>query len=86
MLSGFVCTALIALALAACGMTSATTESIRKTFPAIQAKQDDTKCQSLGFKPGTEGYQQCRFRLKTHGSYDRFCERGEIAAAHGTDV
>jgi len=69
-LSGFVCTALIALALAACGLASTTTESIRRAFPAIQAKQDDTKCQSLGFKPGTEGYKQCRLRLKTHGSYE----------------
>ena len=66
---GFVGT-LIAQALVACGVGSTTTKSIRKSFPAIQARQDDTKCRSLGFNPGTEGYKQCRLRLKTQGSHD----------------
>ena len=65
MLFGFVGTALIAQALVACGVGSTTKESIRRTFPAIQARQDDTKCRSLGFNLGTEGYKQCRLRLKT---------------------
>jgi hypothetical protein len=67
-LFGFVGTALIALALVACGLGSTTTESIGRAFPAIKARHDDTKCRSAGFNPGTEGYKQCRLRLKTHGS------------------
>ena len=67
---GFVGTALIAQALVACGVGSTTTESIRNTFPALQARHHDTKCRSLGFNPGTEGYKQCRLRLKIQGSHE----------------
>ena len=42
----------------------------RNASPLIQARQHDTKCRSLGFNPGTEGYKQCRLRLKMYGSHD----------------
>ena len=77
-LFGFVGT-LITQALVACGVGSTTTESIRERFPAIQARQHDTKCRSLGFNPGTEGYKQCRLRLKIKDHTNRSCEPSSMS-------
>ena len=64
-LSGAICTSLIVLMLPACGVASRTTAGLQNTYSnifvsgevrAAKLRQaDDAKCQSLGFKPGTDG-------------------------------
>lgn len=59
---------LIVLALAACGGT--TTGALSNMFETKEvraarlAQEDDAKCKSLGFKPGTEPYGNCRLQLE----------------------
>jgi hypothetical protein len=75
-----VCTGLVAMALPGCGALNTSTGSVQSTFRSIveskearaarQAKADDAKCKSLGFKASTEGDELCRLRLRTHGPHE----------------
>jgi hypothetical protein len=58
---------LLGLTLTACG--PAVNDALDKFWGgpearARQAEADDAKCKNLGFKPGTDGYGNCRLQLE----------------------
>jgi hypothetical protein len=65
---------MIVLTLAGCGVASTMSSGVQgvasSIFESGEARrarlvtEDDAKCRQLGFKPGTEGYGNCRLQLE----------------------
>lgn len=84
---------LVALALAGCGpltpQPGSAAGNMLRTFGigkeqaarqfAAQKAADDTKCRELGFKPGTEGYGNCRLKLEQIRATERAESEAEWA-------
>lgn len=72
---------LLGAALAGCAASSPAIDSsshkgaiadLRKQTPSARTgPSDDAKCQAYGFQPGTDGYADCRARLRQERSRER---------------